>query len=526
MSRLFALLFAFLVLLMPLLAPAQTVGDPLVGTSVVINDAAGDQTDPHASGTRVVYTNQPSRGVSEVRYRDLSTGAEQAIATQGAYDSQAELQGRQIVFTRTTTTNFVYRFDVLAGGHATEVAPRPDVDRRTPALGGHSVAWQEQGYTARGAAAELFVFNQDTQALTRLTTDTSVDRTPAVSPDGATIVWSKCATSTDGCDIWAASESGTGYTVAQLSGSEGEDSAPDTNGEVVVYVSRTLVNGVAESDIVWKRLDGGERHRLALPGTDANPSISGPLIAFEHFDTTSATPNYDVLVYDLRTDLLYRLTQTPLNESLGEVNVGEDGLVRVVWSSRDNGDANVRGYVFRLPTACTQSAPWQSAEAVCASPGTRQLIGLLNTQSSAGMTGTVSAEIFGQGSAVLCVDNGYQGERATSGSVWLGNGLAVDPSEFGEDVAGLARSLPLQGRRVLSAQAGGSPGGSFRARLYGPLSCDVAAQDATFEGSEVLYGRSTVTQAPEAEAAVDSADSAGSARYTVLAGEEGLPPRR
>ncbi len=476
--------------LVPFLALGQTPGAPLAGTAFVVSEGEGDQTDPRLSGTRAVYTNQAARGSSEIRFHDLLTHTDAAIPTLGGYDAVADLQGTQVVFTRTTSSSLVYGFDLSRpGAYATELAPRAGADRRTPSVGGHTVAWQELGAPTGGAAAEIFVYHPPTQALTRLTEDTSVDRTPVVSEDGHTVVWAKCASGSTGCDIWSARETDTGYQTRKLTGAEGEESAPDTDGTWAVYVTRSTVDGVVESDIGWTSVEGGPTYRLALPGTDLNPSISGPLISFEHLDTTGETPNYDVMVYDLRTRMLYRLTQTPTSESQSDVSVGADGLVRVAWTVRVGGSSNVLGYSFRLPQACTPAPTPPSAEALCASPGTRQLLGVLRAQATGDESSPVSTEISSQGTGILCVDNGHQGPRATGGSVWLGQGLAVAPADFGEDVAGLAVLLPLQGRRSLAAQAEGEPGGTFRARLYGPLQCDVASQDDTFEPSEVRYGR-------------------------------------
>jgi hypothetical protein len=395
-----------------------------------------------------------------------------------------------VVFTRTTTASLVYRFDVSRPGeYASELAPRPGADRRVPSVGGHTVAWQEQGAPTGGAPAEIFAYHQPTQVLTRLTDDALTDRTPVVSEDGRTVVWAKCASGSSGCDIWSARETDAGYQTQKLTGTEGDESAPDTDGTWAVYVTRSLVDGVMESDIAWTSVAGGSSYRLSLPGTDLNPSISGPLITFEHLDSTGETPNYDIMVYDLRSRLLYRLTQTPTSESLSDVSVSEDGFARVVWAVRGGGSSNVLAYTFRLPQACTPAPTPPSAEALCASPGTRQLLGVLRTQATGEESPPVATEISGQGTGVLCVDNGHQGPRATGGYVWLGQGLAVTSEDFGEDVAGVSVFIPLQGRRTLSAQAEGSVGGAFRARLYGSLQCDVAAQDATFEPTEVRYGR-------------------------------------
>lgn len=453
----------------PALALGQ-MGAPLQGQSLIVNDGPGDQTEPHVSGSLVAYTQQLSLSSSEIRYHDLETGVDQAIPTEGGYDALADISGGQIVFTRTSNTTRVLRFDVHQGGAAEELAPRAGSNRRSATVGGQTVAWQELGYTVDSAPPEVFAYRLDTLALTRLTEDASVDRSPSVSADGQTVVWAKCATSIDGCDVWSARAIEGGYQVSQLTGSEGEESLPDTNGDVVVYVTRSVVNGVSESDIAWQPVGGGEAHRLSLPGTDTNPNVSGPLIAFERWDATSATPNFDIMLYDLRTQTYYRLTETPGSESLSDISVDATGRVRVVWTARQNGNLNVYAFVFSLPGVCTPS-PSQTAAEVCASPGARPLLGSLQVSRSTGETDVVSTSFQAKGSGVLCVDNGFEGTPATAGWVWIGAGLQVGPDELGKDVTSVARKVPLQGQGVLSAQVEGSPGSAFRVRLYGEVTC-------------------------------------------------------
>ncbi|WP_375772975.1 hypothetical protein NR798_19485 [Archangium gephyra] len=505
------------VCLVPALALAQSAA-PLMGMSQVVNDGPGDQTEPHVSGALVAYTHQSSLFSSEIRYHDLLTDEDQAIPTEGGYDALADISGNRIVFTRTTNASRVFRFDVGPGGSAVELAPRPGVERRAATIGGQTVAWQELGYTAESLPPEIFAYRLDTLALTRLTEDTRLDRTPAVSAEGKAVVWIKCATSLDGCDLWAAREAEGGYEVSQLTGPEGEESLPDTNGEVVAYVTRSLVNGVAESDIAWQPLGGGEVHRLALPGVDTNPNVSGSLIAFERRDASSATPNFDVVLYDLRTQTYYRLTETPESESLSDISVGPDGLVRVVWTVRRNGDLNVYAYVFRLPGECTRT-PIKDAAAVCASPGGRSLLGSLVVSRAEGAPEVVSTEFESTGTGVLCVDNGFEASPATAGWVWMGLGLHVGPDELREDVTSLARKVPLQGRLALSAQAAGAPGSAFRVRLYGEMVCDAGLKEAPSQDMEVRHGQlvpSLVDAMPGKIALM---------RYFVPSGYEGPPVR-
>ncbi|WP_257455568.1 TolB-like translocation protein [Archangium lipolyticum] len=479
-----------LVCLLPALALGQTVGAPIHGKSLVINNGPGDQTDPHVSGPVVSYTQRLSISSSEIHYHDVLTGTDRVIPNEGGFDSSSEVSGDTVVFTRTTSGNRVYRFNVRKGGMAEELAPRTGADRRAVAIGNQTVAWQELGYTAGSKPAELFAFRLDSQALTLLTDDLLLDKTPAVSADGSTVVWAKCATSTDGCDIWSARTVEGGYEVAQLTGTEGEDSAPDTNGEVAVYVTARTVNGVLESDIAWQPVGGGLARYLPLPGADANPSISGPLIAFEQ-KASATSSNVDVVLYDLRTQTYYRLTDTPETETLSDISVEPDGLVRVVWAVRQEGDLNVYAYVFRLPTDCAPTPTIENPAAVCALPGARPLLGSLQVNRSSDTSEVASLELNALGTGVLCVDNGYKGSRATAGRVWLGPGLHVGPESFGLDVPGAAKAVPLQGSFKLSAQADGVPGGAFQVRVYGEPSCDVEVGGGgpTKEVGEIHHGQ-------------------------------------
>ncbi|OJT20848.1 hypothetical protein BO221_28500 [Archangium sp. Cb G35] len=502
-----------LLCLLPALALGQPTA-PLTGRTQVVNDGPGDQTDPHVSGALVAYTHQSSLSSSEIRYHDLLTGEDRAIPTEGGYDALADISGNTIVFTRTTDAGRIFRFDVGADGGARELAPRSGAERRAATLGGRTVAWQELGYTAESLPPEIFAYRLDTLALTRLTEDTSMDRSPAVSADGRVVVWTRCATSVDGCDLWAAREVEGGYEVSQLTGPEGEESLPDTNGEVVAYVTRSLVEGVLESDIAWQPVGGGEVHRLALPGTDTNPNVSGPLIAFERRDASSATPNFDVVLYDLRTQTYYRLTETPESETLSDISMDAEGLVRVVWTVRQGGNLNVHSYVFRLPADCTRT-PIKDTAAVCASPGTRSLLGSLVVSRSEGAPEVVSTEFESTGTGVLCVDNGFEASPASAGWVWLGVGLHVGPDEIREDVTSLARRVPLQGRLALSAQVAGSPGSAFRVRLYGEMTCDIGPREETSQEPEARYGQLVPAQVESRPEAV------GFTRYFVPSGYEG-----
>jgi uncharacterized protein (TIGR03382 family) len=292
-----------------------------------------------------------------------------------------------------------------------------------------------------------------------------------VGPDGSVVVWTKCDAQGKQCDIWKASATAGGFVAQQLTGAEGEEAQPDTNGKVVVYASTRTVDGVTDRDIYWKPVGGGIEQRLVLPGTDSNPSISGDLIAFERQDPTASTPNFDIMLYDLKTLTLYRLTDSLLNESLTDLSMADDGTVRVVWTVPENGDYNVRAFTFQLPREpqC-HPAPDVNAtpEQVCQLSGSWPLLAAAEVARTTGQPNGIALGFAGDGQGVLCVDNGFNGEHATSGWVWIAGNEVVGPSEFKSTVSLVAKSVALKGNNSLTALISGKPGSSFRIRAYGP----------------------------------------------------------
>ncbi|AKQ65542.1 Cell surface protein [Myxococcus hansupus] len=455
--------------LLPPLALATTPAPrTLTGTLHVVAGGPGDQTDPHVSGPWVAYTNE-SRGTSEIRYHDLRTSTDAAIPNEGAFDFVSDISGSTIVFTRVSTSSAIYVFDVGSDTVARELAPEAGSSRRSAVIGGRTVAWQDFGYTGVTSQPEIAAFDLDHGTLTRLTDDTFHDRTPAVSPDGATVVWAKCDEQGLRCDIWQARRGANGFTSQALTGSEGEESHPDTNGEVAVYASTRTLDGVTDRDIYWKPLNGGTEQRLALPGMDANPSISGSLIAFERRDP--AKNDFDIVLYDMNTETLYAITNTPENESLTDLSVDADGTVRVVWTVSQNGDFNVHAFTFKLDDepGC-KLAPVEPAvpAEVCARPGDWPMLASLEVARTSGQPNGVALGFAGTGDGVLCVDNGYNGEDSTAGWVWLNGRELVDPSRFKPGVPRVATRAPLDGHNSLTALISGRPGSAFRIRVYGP----------------------------------------------------------
>ncbi|MBZ4421712.1 hypothetical protein [Myxococcus sp. RHSTA-1-4] len=478
---------------------------PISGTRTVVNGGPGDQTDPHVSGPLVAYTNE-SGGRSEIRYHDLVAGRDAAIPNNGAFDFVSDVSGDTVVFTRVGTGSAIYTFDVSTESTPVELAPQEGSSRRAAVIGGRTVAWQDFGYTGNTLQPEIAAYDLDRGILTRLTVDDQQDRTPAVAPDGRTVVWAKCNMQGLACDIWEARWTDTGLTTQALTGTEGEESQPDTNGQVVVYASTRTVEGVADRDIYWKPVGGGAEQRLELPGLDANPSISGSLVAFERRAPDKS--DFDIALYDLRSQALYMLTQGPENENLNDLSMSPDGTVRVVWTAAENGDFNVHSFTFRLP----EEAPCQTSTKegrlpidVCVDPQNWPLLTSTRLVRTTGESNGMSLDFEGTGVGVLCVDNGQDAEPATSGWVWLNEHEKVNPSHFKPDMPLIAVGMVMssENTNTLTAVISGSPGSAFRLRVYGmPPACE-ETQDAGEEaapGMEIIPGQPVTPVTPQDEA--------------------------
>jgi Tol biopolymer transport system component len=504
---------------MPAVAVGQSLGEPLVGTRKVVNNGPGNQSDPHVSGSLVAYTNEV-QGSSEIRYHDLSTDQDVAIPNGGAYDFVADISGDTVVFTRVVSTSSIFTYNVLTQGPALEVAPQANSNRRGAVVGHRTVVWQDFSYPTPSSQPEIAAFDLETQTLHRLTDDDMQDRTPAVSTDGSVIVWAKCASGLS-CDVWQGVAGPGGFETMALTGAQGEESQPDSNGQIVVYASsRTDASGVTDRDIFWQAVGGGTEYRLALTGLDANPSISGTLIAFERQDPSAPSLNYDIMLFDLKTQTLYRLTATPQSENLNDISVGADGLVRVVWSLPEN-EFDVHSFIFRLPgnPQCDEPAP-ETAEEACNNPGDRPLLTSLQMERSTGQPTESGRPLPDTGEAVVCVDNGYGGARSTAGWVEIGGVSVVEPSDFTQDVELIARQLELAGNSSMSARIAGKPGSAFRVRVYGAR----PACDGIFKGQETIAGEQVVPRqweqpAPQADDVLPEAEGAKPALGCGMSGD-------
>ncbi|EAU65450.1 hypothetical protein STIAU_0931 [Stigmatella aurantiaca DW4/3-1] len=456
-----------------------------------MNAGPGNQFEPHVSGSRVVYTHKAG-GVGEVRWHDLSTGLHGTIPDSRGYDVIADVSGDSVVFTRMLSTSAIFTYDLKKGGPAVEVAPQPGAHRRGAVIGHHTLVWQDYSFGSR-SQPEITTFDLESGVLTRLTQDDLLDRSPAVSADGRVIVWTKCAREFD-CDIWMAVAGKDGFETRALTGAQGDESQPQTNGQVVVYTSTRLEQGKPTQDIYWQAVEGGPEYRLALPGLDANPLLSGSLLVFERQDPSGRTLNTEVVLFDMKTQTLYALTRTLRNEHLNDIGVDETGLVHVVWSTQENG-FDVRALTLQLPDRTGEDASplLPTPEEVCAEPGGLSLLSSVTLRRFSGAPQKFQALFPASGKGLLCVDNGFGGTATSLGWVKINGAVVLAPEAFQTGSPLTAQRVQLEGRVQLEAIIDGPSGGSFRMRLYSDVSGVPRGQDP-FEGEERLPGQSVVPQ--------------------------------
>jgi uncharacterized protein (TIGR03382 family) len=460
------------VLAAPLVAWGSSGTQPVViGASYTVNNSPGAQTDPHVSGELVAYTNETATS-SEIRYHDLGTGQDQGIFNGGALDFLSDIHGSRIVFSRSSgTQRNIHLFDVTSGTQV-ELAPGAGVVRNHAAIGGNTVAWVDNGLTGTSSASVIVAYDLATASSTSLTGTTHRNSSPSVSPDGQTVAWAQCDSGGNNCDIHLAQRTGATWAGSAITGSQGSEASPSTDGQIVAYVSLRNNGGLVESDIVYQAVGGGAETIIALPGSQQQPSVAGRLIAFESLADT-ATGNFDILLFDTRTGLLYQLTESPDDERLSDIDVDPaTGVVRVVFVRRENNDFNVYAFSFVVqePAAGCENEP-VPADDGCADPSGRPLLAELILDRDTGGPSTKKATFTATADepGLVCVANGASGGRATSGKVKLNGTTVVNADGFKKAVSQIERAVILKAQNELTASIAGRPGSSYTVRVYGNL---------------------------------------------------------
>ena len=253
----------------------------------------------------------------------------------------SDVSGGRIAFTEATVSGpEIVVFDTVSQTRTTV----PGFQHSKSTIGGSLVAFEDRSFSTNPNESEIGVYGLNTGTMTRLTDDALFDRNPAVSPAGNAVVWEKCQTDGSDCDIYASIQASPGvFTTRALTGAEGEERAPDTDGQIAVYTSHR--NG--ETDIYFQPIGGGAETQLSIPGNQRDASISGNLIAFESPVLMDNVIEFDIFVYDLTSGNLYRATNTLVNETLIDITVC-NRIGRIVYSA-PSVDYDVYAFTFQVP---------------------------------------------------------------------------------------------------------------------------------------------------------------------------------
>lgn len=317
-------------------ALAYSDGAPVTGTAVAVADGPDNQTDPHASGSLVSYTDD-SGGFSRIRYRDLATGATgSAAAEAGAYDLLSDVSGSRIVFLRATSPTAtimdsynIYLIDT-ATGSTRALDFKPAAERSNPAIGGDTVVWED----TMSGQRELYVHDLATGMTAPLATGAD-SFGGDVSPAGDVVVW--LTQTAAGTEAREARRAGGIWTTKVVAPADGVFTGIGTDGSIVAYVRG--------GDIRWQPVGGGPERTVVLAGDDYAPSVAGGSIVFEH-EAGSNGSNPDVLLYDTATDVLRSVASTPSSETLSDVASRRDGSLLITWAQPSAArDLDVRALV-------------------------------------------------------------------------------------------------------------------------------------------------------------------------------------
>lgn len=322
-------------------APAASV-PMLAGTIRPVSVSPGNQTNPRVDCDKVTYTYDDLEGSSTIHYFDLATGVDTVIPTDG-YARLSDVQGGRVAFTELGASgDQIVIYDTTSRTRSVVAG----VGQFYPRIGGNTMAFALRDLGPLPGPDGVVVYDMTTGGRINITSfDELPDRHPAISPSGGEIVWETCQPDFTLCHIHSVTSNSTQYFGHVLTSGASNEQFPQTDGRIVTYIS----DKSGENDIYYQPVGGGTETRIAIPGDQREPTISGGLLAFE----SNQTGQYEVYVYDLRSGRLYQVT-TPQNggeKSLNHISVC-GGQGRIVYTVPGTfGDFDVYAFTFQVPSS-------------------------------------------------------------------------------------------------------------------------------------------------------------------------------
>ena len=267
-----------------------------------VNVGPNDNFDPHVDGVWVSYTSDAGSGDTVIRYHNLGTGFDAAIPRPSGYvDLLSDVNQGRIAFTRVSSVSATIMLFDMASGTLTEIDPPPGVTftHFQPSIAGNTIAFVDQ--TAPSFNGVIQVYDLSTGITTLLSNNSDMNANPKVSPDGNTVVWERCVSTYENCDIWQAVNSGGSWTVSAASTDPSNEELPDTNGALLVYDSDRPASA---GDLFYRAVGASAEAQVLIPGVQYDPRISGNFVSMIQGGPATGTAG-QVLLYDISQNQLF-----------------------------------------------------------------------------------------------------------------------------------------------------------------------------------------------------------------------------
>jgi beta propeller repeat protein len=314
--------------------------------------AEGDQLNPQASGSKVVWSDYRN-GDSDIYMVDTATGVESAIASGKGDQVLPSISGDRIVWMDNSSGDWdVYLHENKKGNGTTRPVYKGQGQQMYPVISGDLIVWQD----SRNGNADVYVYDLKNSSETKLTGDGD-QISPQVS--GNTIVWEDAKTGDISYYLW---DKKWGRTYPR----PGIQSSPVASGKYIAYVDNADKNAsirkldtsnwkdelVAagpgqvkpsmDKKLVWLNSMAGRPRSMTLaagqtsvvcqaPGDQSHPSVGGNnMVGYYVVWMDNRSNNSDVYVYSLTQELELPLIASPFPELYPDITENI-----IAWSAYD-----------------------------------------------------------------------------------------------------------------------------------------------------------------------------------------------